>query len=306
MMKCSRRLPWKNISYLILPFFFACVDVEKCPPRKFLDDWLHSLWNLNLGLKISFCRQIQRGLYIIFFANPESQGEVLKRHYWTVRKTSFRALAWSLEAVNEEILALSCPRWVIIKDVSPFLWKFLPQLLEDFGKIIHIDETSHLVPNIDARILLSIKPGVDIPSNLNLNIGGDFFVCPVEILGGLNACFLCKRDEHLRKYFPILINRRKPNMFGLTGTSNGVDTSTPNLQNLKPTESNVPPKSSTKVISTNNDSKMQNAPPSASGSIKGKELHCVDNTTNISGNFMALSIPPALNDFQVVTNRKRR
>lgn len=58
--------------------FFACVDIEKCPPRKFLDNWFHNLWNLKLGLKISFCRQIQKGLFIIFFNNHEAQVEALK------------------------------------------------------------------------------------------------------------------------------------------------------------------------------------------------------------------------------------
>lgn len=38
--------------------FFACVNIEKCPPRKFLDDWFHHLWNLKLGLNISFYRQV--------------------------------------------------------------------------------------------------------------------------------------------------------------------------------------------------------------------------------------------------------
>lgn len=173
--------------------FFACVDAQKCPPRKFVDDWFHNLWNLKLGLKITFCRQIQRGLFLIFFNSHEAQLEALKRQYWTVGNTSFRALAWSPEAVNEEVLALSSPRWVILKDVHPFLWHFLPQLMEPFGKMIQIDETARLVPNLDARMLVSIKLGINIPPSLNLDINGDAFICPVEMLGGLNACFLCKK-----------------------------------------------------------------------------------------------------------------
>lgn len=57
--------------------FFACINVEKCPLRKFLNDWFNSLWNIKLVLKISFCRQIQRGLFIIFFQNHESQLQAL-------------------------------------------------------------------------------------------------------------------------------------------------------------------------------------------------------------------------------------
>lgn len=39
--------------------FFSAVELDKCPPRKFLDDWLHNYWSLKLGFHISFCRQIQ-------------------------------------------------------------------------------------------------------------------------------------------------------------------------------------------------------------------------------------------------------
>lgn len=41
-----------------IAIFFAYVDAQKCPPRKFIDDWFHNLWNLKLGLKITFCRQV--------------------------------------------------------------------------------------------------------------------------------------------------------------------------------------------------------------------------------------------------------
>lgn len=84
--------------------------------------------------------------------------------------------------------------------------------MEPFGKTIRIDETTCLVPNLDARMLVLIKPGIDIPPSLTLNVNEETFVYPIEMLGGLNACFLCKKEGHLRKNCPI-INRRnhKPN-----------------------------------------------------------------------------------------------
>ena len=36
--------------------FFASVEIDKCPPHKFLDDWFHNFWNIKLGFNISFCR----------------------------------------------------------------------------------------------------------------------------------------------------------------------------------------------------------------------------------------------------------
>ena len=105
--------------------FFAAVEVEKCPPRKFMDDWFHNFWNTKLGFHISFCTQIQKGLFVIFFANHDAQQEVLKKKYWNVGSTSFCALAWTPKAIHEEFLALSMPRWILVKNLLPFLWHFL-------------------------------------------------------------------------------------------------------------------------------------------------------------------------------------
>lgn len=61
--------------------FFAYVDVDKCPPRKFMDDWFYNYWNLKLGLRFSFYRQLQKGLFIIFFNSHETQSKVLNKVY---------------------------------------------------------------------------------------------------------------------------------------------------------------------------------------------------------------------------------
>lgn len=100
--------------------FFLAIEIDKCPPRKFMDDWFLHYWNIKLGLHISFCRQIHKGLYVIFFVNHDAQIEVLKKQYWNVGSISFRAIAWSLEAIHEEVLALSAPRWILVKNIPPF------------------------------------------------------------------------------------------------------------------------------------------------------------------------------------------
>lgn len=61
--------------------FFACVDVDKCPPRKFMDDFFYNYWNLKLGLQISFCRQIQKGLFVIIFNSHDMQHQALKKQH---------------------------------------------------------------------------------------------------------------------------------------------------------------------------------------------------------------------------------
>ena len=66
-----------------------------------------------------------------------------------------------------------------------------------------MDETVRLVPHMDARVLLSLLPGKEIPSEININVLNEVFVCPIEILGGLNACFLCRKEGHRRKDCPI-------------------------------------------------------------------------------------------------------
>lgn len=101
------------------------------------------------------------------------------------------------------------PRWIVLKNVPSFLWHFWPQMMEPIDKIIRMDESNRIISHLNARILISIKPGVDIPVTLNLNIEGENFSWPTEVLGGLNACFLCKKEGHRRKEC-LIINEKKP------------------------------------------------------------------------------------------------
>lgn len=188
--------------------FFATVDVDKCPARKFIDDWIRNVWNTKLGYLVSFYRLIQKGLFVIFFKDHKMQKEVLNKQYWSVGKCTFRALEWTPKAVNEEIIALSCPRWVLILEVAPLLWKFIPQILESIGKAIRVDNSSSLIPHLDARVLISINPGFDFPKMVNINLEKELVVCPIEILGGVNAFFLCRKEGHICRNCPI-INKTK-------------------------------------------------------------------------------------------------
>lgn len=93
--------------------------------------------------------------------------------------------------VSDEILALSCPRWLQIKNLPPLLWKFIPQIVEPIGRVIRIDNSPNLIPHLDAKVLVSINPGHDVPRFIDIKIDEEPISCLIETLGGINSCFLC-------------------------------------------------------------------------------------------------------------------
>lgn len=99
---------------------------------------------------------------------------------------------------------LSTPRWILVKNLPPFLWHFLPHPLEPLGKVVQMDETTRLVPHMNVRDLVSLKPSMETVVALEINILEEMFSYPLELLSGLNACFLCKAEGHMQKDFPIL------------------------------------------------------------------------------------------------------
>ena len=99
---------------------------------------------------------------------------------------------------------------------------------------------------MDAKILISLSPGKDIPTDISINILNEFFCCPVEVLGGSNACFLCRKEGHPHRDCPII--KKKPNPsnsspkddINLLAANNIVQTNTPKLS--------TPPSSSSRPL----------------------------------------------------------
>lgn len=125
-------------------------------------------------------------------------------------------------------MALSCPRKLLLKNVPPLLWRFLPQIIKLVGKFVRMDDSNRLIPHLDTRILVSIKQGIDIPDTLNLTIENEVYPCPLETLGGLNACFLLKKEGHQHKNYPNIKKRT---------VGNKADPTKGDQQNLKSTNS---------------------------------------------------------------------
>lgn len=95
-----------------------------------MDSWLADVWGKKLGIHFSYCKMIQKGLSVLFLKNHEIQARVINKQFWGIGKNVFRALAWSHDALNEKILALSSPRWMVVRIVPPQVWNFIPLLLE--------------------------------------------------------------------------------------------------------------------------------------------------------------------------------
>ena len=61
---------------------------------------------------------------------------------------------------------------------------------------------------MDARVLISLNPSKEILSDLCNDIPENSYAYPIEILGGLNTCFLYRKEGCLRKDFPIIKKNR--------------------------------------------------------------------------------------------------
>jgi hypothetical protein len=45
-----------------IAIFFVCLESDSLPSRKFFDDWIANVWGRKLGIHVTFCRRIQKGI----------------------------------------------------------------------------------------------------------------------------------------------------------------------------------------------------------------------------------------------------
>ena len=59
--------------------FFAVVDSSRFPSRNFLNDWFHKVWGQKQGFHFTYCRMLQKGLFIVFFCDNKSQKAIVDK-----------------------------------------------------------------------------------------------------------------------------------------------------------------------------------------------------------------------------------
>lgn len=89
--------------------------------------------------------------------------------------------------------------------MSPhFLWNCITKITEPLGKVIKIDSSAALLPHMESRVLIAFNPGSTFPSRIDICIENQLFSCPLEYLGGINACHKCRRSGYFLKNCPLM------------------------------------------------------------------------------------------------------
>jgi hypothetical protein len=166
---------------------------------KFLDDWLNAVWGKKFGLHVNFCRMIQKGLFVIFLKSHNMQERILKKGFWNVGHSLFRAYAWSPNGNFDKVIERSSPNWVEIKNLQAEFWPFISHIFKPLGDVLQIEESRFTLPHMIARVLVALSPDVVFPDIISLELEGEKFSWEVSLLCNLHACFHCKLNGHLKK-----------------------------------------------------------------------------------------------------------
>ena len=61
--------------------FFACLDKEFFPSQKFFDEWVANVWGKKLGIHVTFCRMVHKGLFVVFVKSHNMQERILNKEF---------------------------------------------------------------------------------------------------------------------------------------------------------------------------------------------------------------------------------
>ena len=89
-----------------------------CQPEFFFDDWLATVWGKKLGIYVTYCRMIKKGMFVVFLKNHKMQESILEKKFWNVGRSIFRAYPWSPKCNIEKMVARAPPNWVEIKNLN--------------------------------------------------------------------------------------------------------------------------------------------------------------------------------------------
>lgn len=99
--------------------------------------------------------------------------------------------------ISEGVIALSCPGWIVVENVSPCLWVFLPRLIASIRNFLRIEEPRMSLLHMEARALVSLLLEVDILDIWEINFDETSHACEFDFFKGINACYQCRKEGHI-------------------------------------------------------------------------------------------------------------
>ena len=66
------------------------------------------------------------------------QERILKKGFWNVGHSLFRAYPWSANGNFDEVIKKQTPNWVEIKNLHAEFWPFISHILKPLGSVLQI------------------------------------------------------------------------------------------------------------------------------------------------------------------------
>lgn len=191
------------------------------------------MWGKKLGIYVTYCRMIQKVLFVIFLKNHNMQERVLEKRFWNVGRSVFRVYPWSPKGEFDKVVAKASSNWVKIKNLNLEFLPFILQILKPLGSVLQVEQSRVTLPHLNGRVLLVLASEDDFPDRISLELEGEKYCWEIALLGNLNAYFHCRHNGHTKKDCSSLqpshkekfnvVNSKEPSGLPVTGkTSDGL------------------------------------------------------------------------------------